>query len=419
MLRSALGLICYFLGNLVHSQPVSLDFVSAGAALYLDEVEVVNLNTGSRVSVFNGEYLLLGGSGGEVQNALTTDIVVKPDVAAGGCDIAFALSRPGYAFLRISDSMGRLVVDEQRELPRGLHKLRVEYLKSGAHQVHVLTPHSEHTHWIRSDAHFSADQVFVIWGKNAERNQKQTKTSVSWPYVSGDRLLLKGMAGEMVHYVTLVPTKDSVMVFQFEPCVDGDKNAYATVDIGGRLWMAENLRTTHLVSGEELPEVRENNAWYDLGHPAYCWYQNNDHHQYQYGALYNWYAASDAGLCPAGWRLPTDEDWLELEKVIDPAIDVTSATGWRGKDGALKMKTVRGWNGQKGSNFFGFSALPAGRRSNEGHFNSIGDYAYWWTASPRDGENAWSRYILPDYHYLYRGSFSKNYGFAVRCVLGD
>ncbi|GAO30593.1 fibrobacter succinogenes major paralogous domain-containing protein [Geofilum rubicundum] len=419
MVRCALGLICFLSGSWAISQPLSLDFEAEGAAAYLDEVEVMNLNSGSRVSVFNGEYLWLGGSGGDLQNDSISDMVVSPDMAAGACDIAFALARPGYVFLSISDAMGRVVVNEERELPRGQHQLRVEGLRSGAYKVSLMTPHAEHTHWIRSDARLAANKVLVVWSKQAASPQEQTKMAISWPYATGDRLLMKGMAGEMVHYVTLVPTKDSVVVFQFMPCVDGDKNAYATVEIGGRFWMAENLRTTHLVSGEELPEVRDNNDWQDLALPAYCWYQNNDHHRYQYGALYNWYAVSDAGLCPQGWRLPTDEDWLELEKVMDPAIDVTSATGWRGKDGALKMKTLRGWNGQKGTNLFGFSALPAGRRSHEGHFNSVGDYAYWWTASPRDEENAWSRYILPDYDYLYRGSFSKKYGFSVRCVRGD
>jgi len=83
------------------------------------------------------------------------------------------------------------------------------------------------------------------------------------------------------------------------------------------------------------------------------------------------------------------------------------------------MKSLTGWNKQNGSNVFGFSALAAGRRSDEGIFNSIGNYAYWWSVTLSDETGAWSRYILPNYDYLYRGSFSKNYGFSVRCIYGS
>ncbi len=420
MLRFALGMVFFLLGMMAKSQTISLDFEATGTAGHLDEVEVVNLMTGSRVSVFSGENLLLGAVGVDCQADKSTDIVVSADGAAGGCDIAFWTNRPGYVFLRISDATGRLVVDEDRELPRGQHQVRVSALKRGAHKVHLMTPQSEHTHWIRSDKSSSASHPDVTWISINDKNTGHQKSSVALPHAVGERLLLKGMAGEMVHYLSLVPEKDSILVFQFVACVDGDENHYATVEIGGRLWMAENLRTTRLRTGEVLLEVQSNTTWRDTAMPAYCWYQHNAHHQYQYGALYNWYAVSEAGFCPAGWRLPTDQDWLALEKEIDPAIDVTSATGWRGKDGALKMKAQQGWDILNGSNQYGFSALPAGRRSNEGHFNSLGAYAYWWTASSTDELNAWSRYILPDYDYLYRGNFSKNYGFSVRCILvGD
>ena len=88
---------------------------------------------------------------------------------------------------------------------------------------------------------------------------------------------------------------------------DIDGNFYDTVVIGSQVWMAENLRTTCLNDGTEIPLVESDTAWANLKTPGYCWYGNYEafFNLNHYGALYNFYTVAVqesfvrlAGMCP-------------------------------------------------------------------------------------------------------------------------
>jgi len=42
---------------------------------------------------------------------------------------------------------------------------------------------------------------------------------------------------------------------------------------------------------------------------------------FKYNHLYNWYAVSDTrGIAPAGWHLPSDDEWKTLENISHESI---------------------------------------------------------------------------------------------------
>ncbi|MDP4222586.1 MAG: fibrobacter succinogenes major paralogous domain-containing protein [Bacteroidota bacterium] len=190
---------------------------------------------------------------------------------------------------------------------------------------------------------------------------------------------------------------------------DRDGNTYAVVRIGTQLWTGENLKTTTLNDGTSIAYVTGNTAWSNLTTPGYCWYNNNEiPNKTTYGALYNWYTVSSGKLCPSGWHVSTDDEWLTMENYLGGA----SPAG-----GKLKETGVSHWLSPNtgATNESGFTALPGGWRLGTGTFESITTYGYWWT-STESTPNAYNRKIQYNDDKSFRATSPENFGMSVRCI---
>jgi uncharacterized protein (TIGR02145 family) len=121
--------------------------------------------------------------------------------------------------------------------------------------------------------------------------------------------------------------------------------------------------------------------------------------------LYNWEAAKTA--CPAGWYLPKDDEWTALTDYL--------ATSPGGK---MKENGTKYWASPNtgATNETGFTALPGGYRSNDGGFEGLGQYAYFWSASEFDAMHAWSRLLSYGRNAVSPYQGYKSRGFSVRCI---
>jgi uncharacterized protein (TIGR02145 family) len=183
-----------------------------------------------------------------------------------------------------------------------------------------------------------------------------------------------------------------------------------TVTIGSQTWTTKNLDVATFRNGDAIPQAKTIGEWgasIQNKQPAWCYYENNTANGTKYGKLYNWYAVNDArGLAPAGYHIPTDEEWTVLSTFLG------------GEDVAgKKMKSTSGWNDDgNGTNSSGFSGLPGGCRYNDGGFGLVGKYGNWWSASEYDESLAWDRELYYHESSLLRYDFDKNDGLSVRCV---
>lgn len=202
---------------------------------------------------------------------------------------------------------------------------------------------------------------------------------------------------------------------------DIEGNTYNTVTIGAQVWMAENLKTARYNDNSAIPYVTDNNAWFGLAAPAFCWYDNNEvTNKPLYGALYNWFTVNTGILCPTGWHVPTETNYVTLELSLGMAPDQAIVWGYRQTNIGAQMKNTTGWAiGENGTNTSGFSALPGGYRNlADGSFNGIGILTYWWNSTVDAVTPAWAWYRLIEGNNIdiYKASTVKTAGKSVRCV---
>lgn len=200
------------------------------------------------------------------------------------------------------------------------------------------------------------------------------------------------------------------ILLAYAPLVSAQKKTpeYPAVSIAGLWWMQENLAVTHYRNGDSIPNgTMGRQAWTELGTGAWAYPDSNSAMRSAFGLLYNWYAVGDPrGLCPAGWRLPTHDEWTAL----------TKALGGETKAGA-KLKGKVGWfTGLEGRDEFAFHGLPAGFRGSDGTFGGAGAYAYWWSSTASGINGAWGRFVDGTQPGIFMMDGFKKSAFSVRCV---
>ena len=132
-----------------------------------------------------------------------------------------------------------------------------------------------------------------------------------------------------------------------------------SVKIGTQEWATNNLCVTNFRNGDPIQEVKNYDDWmntYNSNNPARISYRKSKKKGETYGFFYNWHAIIDKrGLAPIGYKIPSKNDWDELVNFLGEekaGEKVKSDTLWKPSS----------W-GEKGTNEFGFNALPGGTMS--------------------------------------------------------
>jgi uncharacterized protein (TIGR02145 family) len=193
---------------------------------------------------------------------------------------------------------------------------------------------------------------------------------------------------------------------------DIEGNIYKTISIGTQIWMAENLKTTKYKDGSTIPLITDPVTWSNLTTPAYCWYDNEEAtYKNLYGALYNWYIVNTGKLCPIGWHVPSEDEWI----IIDSYLGGEEVSGIKLKEAGFEhWKLIQG--SRIATNESGFTSLPSGWRTDWGEFYDIGEGNFLWSSTPCGLTGASYRHHSVEMDGITSGCTTKLRGGSVRCV---
>lgn len=168
---------------------------------------------------------------------------------------------------------------------------------------------------------------------------------------------------------------------------DIDGNAYRTVRIGDQEWTAENLRVTRSPDGRALTSF-----FFDDDSASYA----------EHGRLYTWPVAMDGseeeeaqGICPDGWRLPSDADWTRL---------------WEASGGEETAGSHLLMGGSSG-----FEAKLSGGADFRGNYLYFGEIGLFWSSTAVSEERAYHHHVASDGE-VGRFAAMKGARISVRCV---
>ena len=181
--------------------------------------------------------------------------------------------------------------------------------------------------------------------------------------------------------ITATPPPVALPIVTGEFTDERDGQVYKWVKIGTQTWMAQNL---------------------NYKTAAHSWTYNTDDHNNLYGRLYSFDVLLQA--CPKGWHVPTDTEWMQLEKYLGLKYDEAGLLGSRG-DIADKLLP---------DNNNDFNILYGGWYNNN-NFTEIGISAHFWTSTGY-GQPIAIRVFKKGKQGIYRNTINREAGLSLRCV---
>lgn len=230
--------------------------------------------------------------------------------------------------------------------------------------------------------------------------------------------------------------------------IETHKQDFSKITIEKQVWMTNNLNVNKFRNGDIIKQVKSKEDWQKAKknkEPAWCYYDNDPINGDKYGKIYNFYAVNDKReLAPKGWHIASKNEFLELRRntqeddldgikkeierykndykgvygVEVSAKDLADVKEYlkqtEKKDATISMFSKDAKiEGKRGTDLFGFKAMPGGFRDKYGNFKDLGKQANWKCETKNTRQKSWGAYISKGHSNKYAASKE---GCYVRCI---
>jgi uncharacterized protein (TIGR02145 family) len=210
-------------------------------------------------------------------------------------------------------------------------------------------------------------------------------------------------------------------------------NTYPIANINGQCWMTQNLKEAPNGIAVNASQWLATNVadsgfygYYNTATPNGTAGWRTSEVATGEGLLYQWSAAMSSsiteraqGICPTGWHIPSDCEWMYLEHGLGMALSeqvlnnaIRSNTSDNQGTPGYKLRSV----GIGQTNSSGFAGLLAGYRVTNGVFYGRGSDGLFWTSTAASTTSAFCRILSSGNRGVNRTSYNTAAALQIRCL---
>ncbi|MGC3977522.1 MAG: FISUMP domain-containing protein [Paludibacteraceae bacterium] len=349
-------------------QSVTIENLSQGTSLELNGSDILRL-TNIPTGIDDTEYIVTEKPG------------IYPNPSFGATTLTFASKISGNVNIKVTDLLGKTIISNSFNIAAGKHSALLPALKNGMYIVSVSGGGISESLKLNAISAFNSDAAIQITDNESAKLSTATiqkhKAPVSANVIemyfkAGDLLRFTGKSGDMTTIVMNQPTLSHSITFDFYECKDASGRNYPIVNVGGLLWMAEDLGMV----ASKVGLTTSQSAWagYPAGSAKAAYYQF-DASNASLGAYYN-HSGAKAAL-PVGWNLPTAG---EVDYVLG------KLGGYNRAANLLKSRNEADWimPSLADKDSISFQAIAYGGLRPAGDFYGMGVGARYWTRSTQN-----------------------------------
>ncbi|MDR2083648.1 MAG: T9SS type A sorting domain-containing protein [Bacteroidales bacterium] len=405
-----------------------------GSPQYLDSILVEDLTTKTNVmltdldiNTTNYEINLSQLSGIECyDNAITLEINIP-----GFTRLNIDSENYGKVSLQIFDINGKSVIKEKSI--SFANTIDITIGKKGIYILRLQTAKEVFLYKLLGEQ--NTGKIDVVAYDNYRADILKSKEELlTLNYKEGDTVRLTVFATDFHgNLVEKIPENgDSYITYLSKPCdcgtvTDYEGNIYETVQIGNQCWMRQNLRSWRYANGitaGDIPYIQYSCTTHPLNYGVV-----DNGLSYLWGIVSERIVVSDTipdiiqGICPNGWHVPSDDEWIELERYLGISEEELYFDGGRGTNQASMIKEpgTLHWisydYNKESTNAIGFLILGC-------NIHEVDNVQAFWTSTidhfvnSHGNEEPWPifRIIHADDNKMYRGNSIAAIVRCVRCI---